>query len=123
MVALDFDPALLDCTPGEVTVTVSVSVKGQRVLANVPPTVLVDSDDVDAVVLPNAVSLTLEGPVAMLDTLASGDVSVLLNLTGRPIDQYTLAPEVIVPAGVELVGISVDSLIVRLSERSGSSKP
>ena len=123
VVALDFDPTLLECDPREVTVTVRVSVRGQRVLANVPLTVLVDSDDVDAVVLPNAVSLTLEGPVALLDTLSSGDVSVLLNLTGRPTAQYTLAPEVIVPAGVELVGISVDSLIVRLSKRSGSSAP
>lgn len=122
-VALDFDPTLLQCDPREVTVTVEVSEKGQRVLANIPPTVLVDSDDLDAVVMPNAVSITLEGPVAMLDTLSSGDVSVLLNLTGRSAAQYTLAPEVIVPAGIELVGISVDSLIVRLSDRQGSGAP
>jgi len=120
---LDFDETLIECDPDRVTVTVQVGDKGQRVLVNVPPTVLVDSDDIDAVVLPNAVSLTLEGPVSMLDTLSSGDVSVLLNLSGKRLAQYTMAPEVILPPGLELVGMSVDSLIVRLSEKnSGSEK-
>ncbi len=114
-VELEFDASLIDCEPDRVVITTRVSVKGERVLANVPPTILVDTDDVDAVVLPNTVSLTVEGTAAMLDTLSSGDVTVLLNLSGRRPGQYTMAPEVMLPPGVTLVGMSVDSLIIRLT--------
>jgi len=38
----------LECEPDRVTVSVRVNEKGQRVLSNVPPTVLVDSEDVVA---------------------------------------------------------------------------
>lgn len=119
-VELEFDPSLLSCEPDRVLVTAKVAAKGERVIANVPPTILVDSDDLEAVVLPNTLSLTVEGPAAMLDTLSSGDVSVLLNLTGQPPAQYTMAPEVMLPPGVTLVGMSVDSLIVRLSRVSAA---
>ncbi|MCH7549563.1 MAG: hypothetical protein IH969_08535 [Candidatus Krumholzibacteriota bacterium] len=117
-VELEFDPSLLSCEPDRVLVTAKVAAKGERVIANVPPTILVDSDDLEAVVLPNTLSLTVEGPAAMLDTLSSGDVSVLLNLSGQPPAQYTMAPEVMLPPGVTLVGMSVDSLIVWLSRVS-----
>ena len=113
----DVDPMLISCEPPAVSVPTRVAEKGQRVLSNVPPTVLVDSDDMDAVVLPGTVSITVEGPSSQVDTLSSGDVSVLLNLAGRRPAQYVLRPEVILPSGVELVGISVDSLTVRLSKK------
>jgi len=116
-VPLDFDPLLISCNPNAVTVRMNVAEKGQRVLANVPPTVLVDNEDMDAVVLPGAVSITVEGPATQVDSLTSGDVSVLLNMSGKKPAQYTMPPEVILPQGVQLVGISVDSLTVRLTRK------
>ena len=113
---LDYDPGLITCEPAGVVFVARLSEKGERVLANVPPTILVDSHDVDVVVLPTTVSLTLVGPSALLDTLSSGDVSVLLNLSGREPGQYKFAPEVILPPGVSLAGISVDTLVVRLTK-------
>lgn len=118
--ALVFDPTRFTCEPDRVTVTAVVNERGQRVLANVPPTVLVDSDDYVARVFPSTVSLTLEGAVPVLDTLSSGDVSVLLNLSGRPPARYRVAPDVILPAGVVLAGMSVDTLTVQIA-RSGES--
>ena len=121
--AVVYDPRRFSCVPDRVRVRADVKERGQRVLANVPPTLLVDSDDYTARVIPTTVSLTLEGAVSVLDTLSSGDVSVLLNLSGRAPARYRLAPEVILPDGVELAGISVDSLTVvitradRLMER------
>jgi YbbR domain-containing protein len=100
------------CDPDRVKVSVRVSEKGRRVLANVPPTVLVDSEDYSATVTPNTVTLTLAGPRAVLDTLSSGDVSVLLNLSGFGEERYRIAPEIILPPGVELTSISVDTLTV-----------
>ena len=87
-------------------------------MANVPPTVLLDSPDIDAEVTPATVSLTLKGPSAVLDTLSSGDVSVLVELSGRKPASYRLCPSVILPAGVELTRISADTLDVRVF-RSG----
>ena len=111
---LDCDPRTFACEPDRVTVTLRVSPRVERVLANVPPTVLLDSDDVDAVVEPEAVSLTLQGPASVLDTLSSGDVSVLVAVSGREPASWRVVPDVILPAGVRLVEISIDTLSVRL---------
>jgi len=121
--ALDYDDGLIDCDPNTVTLSIRVSPKATRVIPNVPPTVLVDSDDIDAVVLPNTVSLTLEGAAAILDTLSSGDITVLLDLSGRVPARYTLAPEIILPSGVSVAGMSVDSLVVNLTRARPAGAP
>jgi YbbR domain-containing protein len=100
------------CNPDRVVVTFRVSARGERILPNVPPTVLLDSDDVEAVVEPATVSLTLEGPTAVLDTLSSGDVSVLLTVSGRAAALRRIAPEVILPPGIHLTAISADTFEV-----------
>ncbi len=111
---LDCDPRAFGCEPDRVVVTLRVSARAERILANVPPTVLLDADDVDAEVEPDAVSLTLEGPSSVLDTLTSGDVSVLVTVAGRTPAFYRIVPDVILPAGVRLTAMSVDTLDVRV---------
>lgn len=123
VVELAYDRNLYRCEPDRVRVTAVVSARGQRVLANVPPTVLVDSDDYVARVYPGTVSLTLEGAVPVLDTLSSGDVSVLLDLSGRRPDRYRMAPEVMLPPGVVLAGMSVDTLTVEISQGTSGGAP
>jgi YbbR domain-containing protein len=118
-VALDVDGDV-SCQPEKVRVGLFVSERGRRVLANIPPTVLVDELDVVAEVLPKTVSLTLEGPKALLDTLSSKDVSVLIDLSGKPPGRYLFAPEVIVPNGIEKYIMDVDSLHVFLRRTSSS---
>jgi YbbR domain-containing protein len=119
-VALEYDRRVFLAEPERVVVSVLISVRGQRVLANVPPTILVDEEDMFAEVSPKTVSLTLDGPQALLDTLSSGDVSVLIDLSGKPPGSYTLAPEIIVPSGVRKFVMDVDSLTVIISRASGS---
>ncbi len=114
-VDLDFNPDLFSCEPSRVLVAVYVSERRRRVLAHIPPTILVDHEDFTTEVFPNTVSLTLEGPSALLDTLSSRDVSVLVDLSGKPTGQYMLAPEVIVPNGVEKYALDIDSLRVFIS--------
>jgi YbbR domain-containing protein len=120
---LEYNSRLFTCDPERVTVSVHVSEKGTRVLANVPPTVLVDSDDYEATVHPGTISLTLSGPVAMLDTLSSGDVSVLLDLSGKEAARYKLSPEIILPPGVELSSASVESLVVDVTKNPKRGTP
>ncbi|HXV14207.1 MAG TPA: CdaR family protein [Candidatus Krumholzibacteria bacterium] len=111
---LECDPRAFGCDPDRVTVTLRVSPRAERILANVPPTVLLDSDDMDAEVEPEAVSLTLEGPASVLDTLSSGDVSVLVSVAGREPASYRVVPDVILPLGVRLMEMSADTLEVRV---------
>ncbi len=112
--ALAIDEPSVVCEPRRVSVTIRVSPRGERVLANVPPTVLLDSEDLDARVEPNAVSLTLEGPSSVLDTLSSGDVSVLLSVSGRARATYRMVPDVILPPGIHLTAMSADTFEVRV---------
>jgi YbbR domain-containing protein len=116
-------PHLVECEPDRVSVSARVSEKGRRVLSNVPPTVLVDSEDLSTRVTPSALTLTLTGPQAVLDTLSSGDVSVLLNLGGLSEARYRVAPEVILPPGVELLSMSADSLTVEITRNGGAEAP
>ena len=113
---IEFDHSLLSCDPDQVTVSVSVSQLGERVLPNIPPTVLFDAKALAVDVTPNAVSLTLSGPRSALDTLSSGDVSVLLDLSGKPPGRYRLVPEIILPKGVGSYSMNVDSLTVVVRE-------
>jgi YbbR domain-containing protein len=114
-VEIDYDREALEVVPDRVRVSISVSTRGQRVLANVPPTILIDDEAHTAEVVPKTVTLTLEGPLALLDTLSSRDVSVLVDLSGKPPGRYTLAPEVIVPDGVVSYVMDVDSLRILIN--------
>jgi YbbR domain-containing protein len=118
-VDLVLDARGLVCEPDHVVATIRVSPRGERVLPNVPPTILLDSDDVEAAVDPMTVSLTLEGPSAVLDTLSSGDVSVLLTVIGAAPAVHRLAPDVILPPGVRLTAISADSFEVQVRAVEG----
>lgn len=113
-VDLNMPDASVSCQPKRVSVTIRVSPRGERVLANVPPTVLLDSGDVEALVEPKTVSLTLEGPSAVLDTLASDDVSVLLTVKGRAKGAYRMVPQVILPPGIRLATMSADTFDVQV---------
>ena len=118
-VEIDLSIPAVDCEPRRVKVGLFVSERGRRVLANIPPTVLVDDEGVIAEVVPNAVSLTLEGPKALLDTLTSRDVSVLVDVSGKAPGRYWFAPEVIVPNGVEKFIMDVDSVRVIIRRAAG----
>lgn len=116
---IDLASSSVTCDPRKVRVGLFVSERGRRVLANIPPTVLVDDAGVVAEVIPNAVSLTLEGPKALLDTLTSRDVSVLIDVSGKAPGRYWFAPEVIVPNGVEKFIMDVDSVRVLIRRAAG----
>jgi YbbR domain-containing protein len=120
-VEVDLDETKFSSDPALVRVTIAVGQLGERVLPNIPPTVLSDAVGLTVEVRPKAVSLTLTGVQSALDTLSSADVSVLLDLSGKPPGRYTLAPEVIVPKGVDNYTLSVESLTVFVRESQPES--
>lgn len=115
-VEVELDRAAFSSDPELVKVKIAVGQLGERVLPNIPPTVLSDAAGLTVEVRPKVVSLTLTGIQSALDTLSSADVSVLLDLSGKPPGTYTLAPEVIVPKGVDGYTLSVESLTVYVRE-------
>jgi YbbR domain-containing protein len=114
-VEFDIDGMGVTCEPSKVRVGLFVSERGTRVITNIPPTVLVDEPSVSAEVVPKTLTLTIEGPKALLGTLSSKDVSILVDLSGKAPGSYLLAPEVIVPNGIVKYALDVDSLRVRVS--------
>jgi YbbR domain-containing protein len=117
-VELDVDGMGVTCDPVKVKVGLFVSERGTRVITNIPPTVLVDEASVSAEVIPKSLTLTLEGPKALLGTLSSKDVSILVDLSGKAPGRYLLPPEVIVPNGIVKYTLDVDSLRVFVSRSS-----
>jgi YbbR domain-containing protein len=117
---LDADRSVVVCDPDRVRVALFVSERGTRVITNIPPTVLVDEPSVSAEVIPKTLTLTLEGPKALLMTLSSKDVSVLVDLSGKAPGRHVLAPEVIVPNGIVKYALDVDSVRVFVSRSPGA---
>lgn len=65
---------------------------------------------------PDVVSVILDGPLPVLETLAPEDVRVVLDLLGQPAGTYQVKPEVIVlPGGVTVRTVLPDSIEVTVS--------
>lgn len=65
---------------------------------------------------PDVVSVILDGPLPVLETLAPEDVRVVLDLLGQPVGTYQVKPEVIVlPGGVTVRTVLPDSIEVTVS--------
>jgi YbbR domain-containing protein len=65
---------------------------------------------------PDVVSVILDGPLPVLESLDAEDVRVILDVLGRAVGVYAVEPEVIVsPRGVTVRTILPDSVDVRVS--------
>jgi len=105
-------PPLVAAQPDKVRIQIEISERSTRVLSNIPPTVLLDEPTFSVEVVPKTLTLTLEGPKALLNSLSSKDVSILLDLSGKAPGRYRLAPEVIVPNGIVRYSLDIDSVRV-----------
>jgi YbbR domain-containing protein len=65
---------------------------------------------------PDVVSVILDGPLPVLESLAPEDVRIVLDLLGRPVGTHQVEPEVIVlPAGVTVRTLLPDTIEVIVS--------
>lgn len=95
-------------TPSKVLVEMELSRRGVRTLANLPPTLLQDADDIEVTYSPKTVSLTIEGPEEVIREITSDKVSILLNISTRKPGTYKLQPEVKLPQGIERYWLDVE---------------
>lgn len=95
-------------TPDKVLVEIELSKRGVRTLANLPPTILQDIENIQVRYSPKTVSLTIEGPEELINGITSDEVSILLNITTRKPGNYKIPPEVKLPQGIETYWLDIE---------------
>ncbi len=97
-----------------VTAWVGVDKVKEREFVGIPVAVLPDGITRRPVVDPGRVTVTIRGPISIVDTLASDDINVAVSAAGDGRGEY-LKPQVELPQNVKLVRISPDSVRVIFS--------
>ena len=117
-VAIDVGGHNIDVSPRNVLIEMELSRRGVRTLANLPPTILQNTDDVTVLYSPKTVSLTIEGPEEVIRDITSEKVSILLDITTRSPGTYKISPEIKLPQGIEKYWLDVEYFDVTISPRS-----
>ncbi len=105
--------------PDRVLVEIVLSKRGVRTLANMPPTILQDTENVLVRYSPKTVSLTIEGPEELIKGITSDEVSILLNITTRKPGTYKIQPEVKLPQGIETYWLDIEYFEITILSPSG----
>lgn len=101
--------------PRKVLVEMVLHRRAVRTLANIPPTILQDEEDIEVDYSPRVVSLTIEGPEDLIRDITADDVSVILNISTRRPGTYMVEPEVIVPGGIEKYFLDTEAFEITVS--------
>jgi len=105
-------------SPRNVLVEMELSKRGVRTLANLPPTILQDTEDVAVIYSPKTVSLTIEGPEEIIREITSDKVSILIDITTKAPGAYKIRPDIKLPQGIEKYWLDVDYFDVTINPRS-----
>ncbi len=111
--------SLLQPASPEVTVTLSVEVIRSGLTLEISPTIRGLAPGLTAEVGPDSVVVILSGPFAVMDELAAEDVEVILDLAGYRRGEYTIVPQVTVPAQVDFK-LSPEEVPVQITEAEES---
>jgi hypothetical protein len=104
----------LHAVPKEVRVLVGVEGTKIATLADVPTLFEHELGFEEATVVPATVELTLSGPDHQASSLRVEDVQVLVDAMGLPRGSHELVPEVHVPEGIEVHGVTPARVTVTL---------
>ena len=116
---LTLDGRGISVIPEKILIEMEIRKRATRVLANIPPTLLLDDNEMVVDYFPKVVSLTIEGPEDIIMEIVSDDISVILNITTRKPGDYRLEPEVIVPQGVEKYYLDIKVFEITIAEAAG----
>lgn len=106
--ALDLPPNIEISDVQTVLVQVSISpIQTSLTLLNLPINVNGLSEGLAAQVFPQTVDVIFSGPLPVLDTLSSKDITVSVNATGLEVGTYQLTPEV----KVSVENVLVESIL------------
>lgn len=122
-VGLDLGRWNIRVRPDKVLVEMDISKRAVRTLANLPPTLLQNSETLSVEYSPRTVSLTIEGPERLINDIVTDDVSIIINITEMPPGKYDLQPEVIVPEGIIKYWLDVDAFEVEIHRPGQGEAP
>jgi len=97
-----------------VTALVRVDKIKEREFVGIPVAVIPDGITRRPVVDPGRVTVTVRGPVSLVDTLAADDINVAVSVAGDGRGEY-LKPQVQLPQNVSVIRVSPDSVRVIVS--------
>ncbi|MEX2031818.1 MAG: CdaR family protein, partial [Dehalococcoidia bacterium] len=113
-VAIPLTPGLsfVDTERATVTVTIAEITSTLRITT----AVMVDGlgAGLDATLEPGNVTIVVEGPLPVLNALASGEIRASIDLAGRGAGVYSVAVEVTVPDGVTVVSVQPADVTVTI---------
>lgn len=104
----------LHAVPKEVRVLVGVEGTKVTTLSDVPTLFEHELGFEEATVVPETVELTLSGPDHLASSLRAEDVRVLVDAMGLPRGTHDLVPEVHVPEGIDVHGVTPARVTVTL---------
>jgi YbbR domain-containing protein len=95
--------ANLHAVPKEVRVSVEIEGTATRVLSGLPVKFQHEPGFSSVTIAPETIEITLSGPAHVIAALSATDVSVVVDARGLPRGTHEIAPEIVLPDGVELV--------------------
>lgn len=95
--------ANLHAIPKEVRVAVDIEGSATRVLSDLPVSFQHEPGFASVTIAPEVIEVELKGPAHAIAELLPTDVSVVVDARGLPRGTHDVAPEIVLPLGVELV--------------------
>ncbi len=83
----------------------SVDIEGTstRLLSGLPVSFQREPGFASVTIVPDTIELELSGPAHVINALSPTDVSVVVDARGLPRGTHEIAPEIVLPDGVELL--------------------
>jgi hypothetical protein len=108
---------LRSAVPSEVLVEFEVSRRVSRTISGIPPMLIQEEEGLEVEYSPQAVSLTVEGPEELVNSLVADDVSIILSIPPGARGVNHLQPEVLVPQGIDTFSLDVSSFEVKVTSK------
>ena len=115
-IAVPLPPGLAFVNTERVTVTLTIEPTSGSLRTSVALETVGLSGSLRASASPDAVTVTLEGPLPLLSALLSGDVRAVIDLGGLGVGTHTVPVTVEAPEGITVEAVQPESVTVTISQ-------
>lgn len=113
-ISLQVPDGLSVLTSSQVRVSVHLEALQSGMTLDLKPTVIGLNRELTATVAPEMVSVILSGPLPLLNQLGPDTLQLLLDLTGLPVGEHVIAPQIIAPDRIRIDSIMPQSVTVKI---------
>jgi len=115
-IAVPLPPGLEFVNTERVTVTLTIEPTSGSLRTSVALETVGLAGNLRAEAAPDAVTVTLEGPLPLLNALLSGDVRAVIDLSGLGVGTYTVPVTVQAPEGITVEAVQPESVTVTIRQ-------